>query len=143
MAHEILSIKLCELDDKVGRIHSRIHLSETEKRSEIADEIDALRKERAETEFTLRRDLKFSKAGAAIVLSKAYTEIEEIVRRAKAEINGQTQENENEAELVEGKILLAEYVLDFAIQAANHAVLVSMEAIDAQMKLQETERSSV
>ena len=29
MPHEILSVKLCELDEQIARLHSRIHLSET------------------------------------------------------------------------------------------------------------------
>ena len=41
----------------------------------------------------------------------------------------------------EEKILLAEYALDFALQAANHALLISMEAIKAQMAEQEQEDS--
>ena len=36
------------------------------------------------------------------------------------------------APAAEARILLAEYALDFAVQAANHALLLSMEAIDAQ-----------
>lgn len=38
---------------------------------------------------------------------------------------------------VEEKILLAEYALDFAMQVSNHALLIAMEAIDAQMTQQE------
>ena len=29
MAHEIMSVKLCELDDRVARLHSRLRLTET------------------------------------------------------------------------------------------------------------------
>ena len=35
------------------------------------------------------------------------------------------------------KIMFAEYALDFAMQAVNHALLVSMEALDAYMSQQE------
>ena len=28
MAHELLSVKLCELDEKLGRLHSRIQFSQ-------------------------------------------------------------------------------------------------------------------
>ena len=38
---------------------------------------------------------------------------------------------------VEEKLLLAEYALDFAHQAADRALLLSMEAIDAQLQQQE------
>ena len=40
----------------------------------------------------------------------------------------------------EEKILLAEYALDFAVQAANRALLLAMEAIDAQSPGRENER---
>ena len=39
----------------------------------------------------------------------------------------------------EEKILTAEYALDFAMQAVNRALLVSLEAIEAQ-RLEEEER---
>lgn len=41
---------------------------------------------------------------------------------------------------MEEKILLAEYGLDFAVQAANRALLLAMEAIYAQLTQQEQER---
>ena len=41
MAHEILSAKLCELDQKTGRLHSRIQLSETGSWEEIQREVAA------------------------------------------------------------------------------------------------------
>ena len=44
------------------------------------------------------------------------------------------------AAAAEEKTLLAEYALDFAMQAADHAILLSMEAIDAQLSETEPER---
>ena len=43
----------------------------------------------------------------------------------------------------EEKILYAEYALDFAMQAANHALLISLEAMDAQMEQQEKEEGNI
>lgn len=143
MAHEILSIKLYELDEKIRRMHSRIHLSETAQHSQLAEEISSLQKECRESELMLRRALEFSRAGAVSRLSAAYTEVERIIQKVKDEINEQIQEKEGETPSVEEKILLAEYALDFAMQAANHALLISMEAIDAQMRLQENEERSL
>ena len=51
---------------------------------------------------------------------------------------GQTPEEQAAAE---EKILLAEYALDFAIYAADHALLISMEAIEAQLSQQEKEET--
>ena len=36
MAHEILSVKLCQLEERVERLHSRIRLSETADRRQAA-----------------------------------------------------------------------------------------------------------
>ena len=41
MAHEILSVKLCQLDERMERLHSRIHISETASRNRLQQEIDA------------------------------------------------------------------------------------------------------
>lgn len=35
MAHEILSVKLCQLDERMERLHSRIHISETASRNRL------------------------------------------------------------------------------------------------------------
>ena len=54
MAHEILSVKLCQLDERMERLHSRIHISETACQSRLQQEIDALTEECDQAEATLR-----------------------------------------------------------------------------------------
>ena len=54
MAHEILSVKLCQLDERMERLHSRIHISETASRNRLQQEIDALTQECDQAEATLR-----------------------------------------------------------------------------------------
>ena len=62
----------------------------------------------------------------------------------KAKMALLNQENgEDPDHIVEEKILLAEYALDFAIQAADRALLFSMEAIDAQLTQQKAKRRSL
>lgn len=139
MAHEIFSVKLCELDEQIRRLHSRIHSSEFIRHSQLTEEIGALRKECAQAESMLRRELEFSQSEVVSRLSEAYGEIERTIRKMRDEINEQAEDNECEVSSAEEKILLAEYALDFAMQAANHALLMSMEAMDAQMTLQEKE----
>lgn len=133
MAHEILSVKLCELDDQLSRLSSRIHLSETAGHDQLRQEIDALTKECAETELTLQKRLKLSKAEAVATLASTYGEIEQIIQRAKSTLKAQAVCRKDADYEAEEKILLAEYALDFAVQAANRALLLSMEAIDAQL----------
>lgn len=139
MAHEILSVKLYELDKKLGQVHSRIQMSESANHTQIRAEVEALKKECAESELTLRNKLKFSKAGMVAELAESYSEVEQIIHKVKEKIGTPAAGQWNDEFSVEEKILFAEYALDFAMQAANHALLISMEALDAQMTQQEKE----
>lgn len=134
MPHEILSVKLCELDEQIARLHSRIHLSETAGRERIRLEVEALRKECAETELTLQNKLHFSKAPVVARLSEFYDQAAGAIRQEmlKHPAGGQNQDL-----TVEEKLLLAEYMLDFSMQAANRALLAALKAIEAQMEQQE------
>lgn len=128
MAHEILSVKLCELEDQLSRLSSRIHLSETAGRPQLLQEIRALRRECDETELTLQAKLRRSRTGTAAILADFYGEAERNARRTRATL----EEHALRCDRAEEKILLAEYALDFALQWANRALLLAMEAIDAQ-----------
>ena len=142
MAHEILTVKLCELEDQLVRLSSRIHLSETAGQDQLRQEIRALSKECAETELTLRKKLQLSKAKVVAALANTYGEIEQIIEKAKAALEEQAAGRNDADASAEEKILLAEYALDFAVQAANRALLLSMEAIDAQLTGREERRPS-
>ena len=142
MAHEILTIKLYELEDQLSRLSSRIHLSETTDHNRLRQEIEALTRECAETQLTLQKKLQLSRAEMVSVLAKAYQEVEILVQKTAAALQEQASGSGNPPEAAaEEKILLAEYALDFAVQAANRALLLSMEAIDAQL-LQQQEGGS-
>lgn len=142
MAHEILSIKLCELEEQFARLSSRIHLSETADHDQLRQEIRVLSKECTETELTLQKKLQLSRSEIVATLASTYGEIEQIIQRAKSKLEEQVMGRNDADAAAEKKILLAEYSLDFAVQAANRALLLSMEAIDAQLTDQEKERSS-
>ena len=137
MAHEILSVKLYELDKTLDRVHSRIQMSECESHEQIKAEAESLRKECEENRLTLINRLQFSKAGSVARLSEAYKEIVQTAKKVKDRIGDPASNNWNEELTVEEKILFAEYALDFAMQAANNALLVSLEALDAQMEQEE------
>ena len=49
MAHEIMSVKLCELDDRVARLHSRLRLTETADAGTLDWEIAEQERQCAET----------------------------------------------------------------------------------------------
>ena len=139
MAHEILSVKLYELDKKIGQVHSRIQLSETASCEQVRAEIESLRSECRENALTLHNKLKFSKGKVADRLYQAYNEVEKIIRQAEKKLSEPEAENGSADASTEEKILLAEYALDFAVQAANRALLTAMEALDAQMTQQDRE----
>ncbi len=127
MAHELLSVKLCELDEKFERLHSRIQLSQTSDKSSLQRETQLVRRECEEEELILRRRLKFSKSEMAGKLSEVYEKMEETVQSARKEVeSGQGTLSPEEW------LLLAEYGLDFAKQAADRALLISLEAIGKQ-----------
>lgn len=134
MAHEILSVKLCELENQLSRLSSRIYLSETAGNERLQQEIQTLSKEYVENEMTLRKKLEMSKAELTATLADAYAAIQLIIEKTKSKLQIQADCQNNAVDVAEGKILLAEYALDFAAQAANQALLLSLEAIDAQVQ---------
>lgn len=141
MAHEILSVKLYELDEKLRKIRGRILRSEAADPEELKREIAALQKECRENEQELFMEMRFSRASTPRMFSETYMKIRDIVSQAE-----KTLENEDKTpgaggpEQVEKAILTAEYALDFAMEASNHALLLSLQAISAQMEQQEIRR---
>ena len=134
MAHEILSLKLCELEDRLGRLNSRIHISETADHNRLQQEIKTLSEENAETELSLRKKLDLSKSEMVKILANAYTQIDLILKAANSKIEARAAKEQSSESKAESKILLAEYALDFAAQAADQALLLSLQAIDAHMQ---------
>lgn len=135
----VLSVKLCELDKKIGQVHSRIQLIELADQEQIEEEVKVLRKECLENEAVLYDKLKFSKAGAVLRLADAYSEIEQIIKRTRDSFECPDSGVGNSDAFMEEKILLAEYSLDFALQAANRALLAAMESMEEQTTQQEKE----
>ena len=141
MSHGILSVKLCQLDDRVGRLHSRIQMSETASHSQLQQQIDMLERECAAAESALRLNMRHSKSNLVSVLARGYDQMEQIIQKSKAQLQALAAESPDAESVVEEKILLAEYALDFAHQAADRALLLSMDAINAQLTQQEEGRT--
>ena len=140
MAYEILAVKLCELEEQLSRLSGRIQLTETARKDQIQQEMETLARECAETELALQKKLQRSRAEMVATLSDGYERIGEILQETKAALQAQATKRGAPDDAVEEKILLAEYGLDFAVQAANRALLLAMEAIYAQLTQQEQER---
>ena len=141
MAHEILTVKLCQLNERLDKLHSRIHISETAGHDRLQQEIAALQQECAQTDDILQKSLHRSKAPLAAVLAQNYEQIEGTIRQAACQLTALEMGCPTKETAVEGKILLAEYALDFAQRAAERALLISLEAIDAQRLLERQEGS--
>lgn len=135
MAHEIFSAKLYELDKKFSALHSKIQMSERSRIKTLEEDIRLLEKECKTEKLTIRNNLRYSRAKTAELLLAAYDEMEEILADTKKEIRAALTAGEERETSAENLTLLAEYMLDFAIQAADDALLISMKAIQAQREL--------
>lgn len=137
MAREILSIKLSHLDDRMEKLHQRIRMSETASHTQLQKEIRSLKQDCIRTEEALRENLQHSKSELTTWLAKDYGQMEAIIRRSRARLEAEAQSAPGSEALAEAQLLLAEYALDFAHQAADRALLLSMEAIDTQLLAQQ------
>ncbi len=139
MAQGILNAKLDELDRQLRKIHRKIQKSGSANPARLRADLEQVRKEYAENEKALRNRLRFSRSGVVTGLSVSYNQVEQIIRETK---NKMEMPGGQEAEKEE-KILLAEYALDFAMQAAERALLLSLEAMEAQTKQQEKKEETM
>lgn len=133
----ILYIKLNQLDERMGKLHSCIHISQKAGHSQLRLEMEMLQKECEETQAALREKLQRSKSSMVSVLAQGYGQVEQIVQQSRKRLQDMAQDSPDAEAVVEEKILLAEYALDFAQQAADRALLLSMDAMDAQLLQQE------
>ena len=139
MAQGILNAKLDELDRQLRKVHRKIQKSGSANPARLRADLEQVRKEYAENEKALRNRLRFSRSGVVTGLSVSYNQVEQIIQETK---NKMKMPGGQEAEKEE-KILLAEYALDFAMQAAERALLLSLEAMEAQTKQQEKKEETM
>ena len=144
MAQDVLDVKLSELRDVFDRLELRIRLSETVGHDRLQQDIEALRRECGETERNMQSELLSSRAALAVILASAYGRMHETAKWVETELKERAESrvgaDVGAVETAEEKILLAEYALDFAVQTANRALLLALEAIDSQLAMQEKER---
>lgn len=103
MAHEILSVKLCQLDDRLEKLHTRIHISETANHDRLQQEIAALEQECAEIDEILKKNLCHSKAPLASVLSQNYGLIEQTIQKTGVQLHAMEPECQDGESFVEKK----------------------------------------
>lgn len=131
---QILTAKLCELETRVAKMQSRIQLSESASLPRLQEEMEALRKECDEALLALENELHNSRSKVTEILDVAYSKVEPIVRNAREALEAEATACGNEETANEHKLLLAEYELDFSMLAIDRALLVSLEAIAAQLE---------
>ena len=125
MAHEILSVKLNELDERICRIHSRIHLSESSDLKTLDRELSQMEKECKESCQAHSYKLHHSHSSSLVRLAKAYDVVEDEIKELR--LGRRADESADE------KILLAEYALDFALLAAERALCEALDAVKASL----------
>lgn len=114
MACGNLDVKLLELDGRLARLRGGIAWCEGADPDRLRQEAELLRDACARQERALRERMQHSRAGDVVQLAQCCDRVErEIARMQQA---------------VQDRVLLAEYALDFAVQAADRALMCALEA---------------
>ena len=76
MTHDILSVKLYELDKAIGQMHSRIEQGEMDCPEQVEKDIQELRRECRENREMLHNKMKYSKAKLVGRIAEAYDKVD-------------------------------------------------------------------
>ena len=124
MEQDMLAGKLAEVDAQLAGVHAKLQSAAQMESTELNSAIAQTREETAQCAHALAERLRHSRAHQVGEIADAFEEIRKIVSRVQTEESGE-----------EMQLLFAEYAMDFAMQAARHALLVALEAIrDEQRK---------
>ena len=126
MEQDMLAGKLAEVDAQLAGVHAKLQSAAQMESAELDAAIAQTREETEQCAHALAERLRHSRAHQ---VGDAFEEIRKIVRRVQTEVRRGDESGE------EMQLLFAEYAMDFAMQAARHALLVALEAIrDEQRK---------
>ena len=126
MEQDMLAGKLAEVDAQLAGVHAKLQSAAQMESAELDAAIAQTREETEQCAHALAERLRHSRAHQ---IADAFEEIRKIVRRVQTEVRRGDESGE------EMQLLFAEYAMDFAMQAARHALLVALEAIrDEQRK---------
>ena len=130
MEQDVLAGKLAEVNAQLAGVHAKLRSAAQMESAELDAAIAQTREqETAQCAHALAERLRHSRAHQVREIADAFEEIREIVSRVQTEVRRGDESGE------EMQLLFAEYALDFAMQAARHALLVALEAIrDEQRK---------
>ena len=132
MPDTALCLKLEQLDESIGRLRDQLGQISSMTGEQRDDMIRTLRSEITENQHSLRENMKFSHAKTARILFESYEQVEQIISRTKEQLKQTCPDDFLIVQSAESKLLRAEYALDFAVQTAERALLVSLEALAAE-----------
>ena len=130
----MFAAKMIELDEKLRHLHERIDDGEHEDIIALMGELNALTEEYNLEQDAIRYRLKECKVPKIQALISMYNDVQERMHNV-AESDPEATWNEN----AENTALLAEYALDFAILAADRALLLSLKAIQERKEANKIE----
>ena len=134
-ANEILK----ELEDKVDQFHHYMVCYKNADQNELKEQLDSLNRVILEEDQQLKQKLHYSKSEVAFRIGMAYEEVENIIRDLKKDLKRMSEASSLDEFDAEKAALLAEYMMDFAMQTSDYALLSVMKANDAQLRLEEKE----
>ena len=132
-------VKLKELEDKVDQFHHYMVCYKNADQKELKEQLDSLNKVILEEDQQLKQKLHYSKSEVAFRIGMAYEEVENIIRDLKKDLKRMSEASSLDEFDAEKAALLAEYMMDFAMQTSDYALLSVMKANDAQLRLEEKE----
>lgn len=135
----IFSVKLHEMDKHYGKLQAHLAACQQAEHRLIQEECRKLEEECRENEYILNRSIRGCRCGAVRKLSDIQLEYarkaDDLLAHTMEDDMGDISDRaERQAEV---KTLYAEYSIDFAMQAADRAMLAALQAIDAQMDYEE------
>ena len=91
MTHDILSVKLYELDKAIGQMHSRIEQGEMDCPEQVEKDIQELRRECRENREMLHNKMKYSKAKLVGRIAEAYDKVDQVIQIAQEQLGINSQ----------------------------------------------------
>ena len=107
MTHDILSVKLYELDKAIGQMHSRIEQGEMDCPEQVEKDIQELRRECRENREMLHNKMKYSKAKLVGRIAEAYDKVDQVIQIAQEQLGISYTEETTKELSAENKILNA------------------------------------
>ncbi len=132
-------VKLKELEDKIDQFHHFMIWYKNADHRELKNQLDSLDSVISKEDQQLKQKFHYSKSKVVFRIGMAYEEVENIIRELKEDLKKMSEASPLDEFDAEEAALLAEYMLDFAMQTSDYALLSVMKANDAQYRLEEKE----